>query len=56
MSLTYLTDQSYYEVLGLKKEARPEEIAEAYRHMALKYHPKRASQEKKALYEYYFQN
>ena len=55
MSLTYLTDQSYYEVLGLKKEARPEEIAEAYRHMALKYHPKRASQEKKALYEYYFQ-
>lgn len=39
--------KDYYEVLGLKKDATPEEIKKTYRNLALEYHPDRNPSNKK---------
>jgi len=45
----------YYDVLGVHKEASPQEIKKAYREKALKYHPDRHGPEKSEKYQVKFQ-
>ena len=49
------TTIDYYKILGLSRNCSQEDIAEAYRHLSLKYHPKITTQENSAQSEYHFQ-
>ena len=55
MSQDDLNNKDYYQILELNRNCSQEEIAEAYRRLSLKYHPKVTKQENSAIYEYHFQ-
>ena len=52
---TSISTIDYYSILELPRNCSQEDIAEAYRYLSLKYHPKISTQENSAQSEYHFQ-
>ena len=53
--MSTLKDKNYYEILEIDRTCSQEDISEAYRNLSLKYHPSRATPDKKEVYELHFQ-
>ena len=53
--MSTLKNKNYYEILEINRSCSQEDISEAYRNLSLKYHPSRATTEKKEVYELHFQ-
>jgi len=51
-----MTKKDYYDILGVKKEDSPDAIKKAYKKLALKFHPDRAPEDKKKVYEETFKS
>lgn len=48
ISVRVAAKQSYYDILGVKKDATNKQIKKAFRQLALKYHPDKNKKDEKA--------
>ena len=46
--------KNYYEILELSRNCTQEDIANAYKRLSLKFHPKSTKEQEKAVYEFQF--
>jgi molecular chaperone DnaJ len=49
-----MSNKNYYEILEVQRNSTQEEIANSYRRLSLKFHPKRNSSKEFAINNFYF--
>ncbi len=49
-----MSDKNYYEILEIRRDCTNDEIANAYRRLSLKYHPKRGNPKEYAINDHNF--